>query len=223
MPEWRRARLGVPQCGTAAESTTMTHTEKIAVPLPGPARIKGADARMSKLAAFPRVNPNPVLEFNADGTLSYANDAAFQLAKSLGKDQIPDILPAGAASIVVECLATGTKRLQEELCLNERTIMWSFFPVAESGVVHCYGVDITERLSLEAQFRHSQKLEAVGQMAAGIAHDFNNMLTIIQGYTDCLLARAQDQDPATVPLRQIAGTARRAALLICQLLMFSRE
>ena len=52
---------------------------------------------MSKLAAFPRVNPNPVLEFNADGTLSYANDAAFQLAKSLGKDQIPDILPAGAA------------------------------------------------------------------------------------------------------------------------------
>ncbi len=178
---------------------------------------------MSKLAAFPRVNPNPVLEFNADGTLSYANDAAFQLAKSLGKDQIPDILPAGAASIVVECLATGTKRLQEELCLNERTIMWSFFPVAESGVVHCYGVDITERLSLEAQFRHSQKLEAVGQMAAGIAHDFNNMLTIIQGYTDCLLARAQDQDPATVPLRQIAGTTRRAALLTRQLLMFSRE
>jgi len=101
--------------------------------------------------------------------------------------------------------------------------MWSFFPVAESAVVHCYGVDITERLSLEAQFRHSQKLESVGQMAAGIAHDFNNMLTIIQGYTDCLLARVVDQDPATVPLRQIAGAARRAASLTRQLLMFSRK
>src|SRR5256885_9069796 len=135
MPEWCRARLGVPQCGTAAESTTtMTHTEQIAVPLPGPSRIKGADARMSKLAAFPRVNPNPVLEFNADGTLSYANDAAFKLAKSLGKEQILDILPAGAASIVVECLAGSTKRLREEVCCNERTITWTFYPVAGSHV-----------------------------------------------------------------------------------------
>jgi signal transduction histidine kinase/DNA-binding response OmpR family regulator len=184
---------------------------------------KQADVRMLKLAAFPRVNPNPVLEFNADGTLGYANDAAFQLAKSLGKDQIADILPAGVGAIVVDCLARGTKRLQEEVCCSERTITWSFFPVADSGVVHCYGADITERLSLEAQFRHSQKLESVGQMAAGIAHDFNNMLTIIQGYTDCLLTRAQDEDPGTVPLRQIAGAARRAASLTRQLLLFSRK
>jgi signal transduction histidine kinase/FixJ family two-component response regulator len=184
---------------------------------------KQADARMQKLAAFPRVNPDPVLEFNADGTLTYANDAAFKLAKSLGKDQIPDILPAGVASIVAECLAGGTTRLREEIRCNERTLTWSFFPVAGSHVVHCYGADITEMLSLEAQFRHAQKLESVGQMAAGIAHDFNNMLTIIQGYADCLLARAKGDDSSTGPLKQIAGAARRAASLTRQLLMFSRK
>ena len=53
-------------------------------------------------------------------------------------------------------------------------------------MVHCYGTDITERLSLEAQFRHAQKLESIGQLAAGVAHDFNNILTIIQGHADRL-------------------------------------
>ena len=46
---------------------------------------KLAETAIQKLAAFPQVNPNPVLEFAADGTLTYANDAARAMAKSLGK------------------------------------------------------------------------------------------------------------------------------------------
>jgi PAS domain-containing protein len=37
---------------------------------------KLAETAIQKLAAFPQVNPNPVLEFAADGTLTYANDSA---------------------------------------------------------------------------------------------------------------------------------------------------
>jgi nitrogen-specific signal transduction histidine kinase len=90
-------------------------------------------------------------------------------------------------------------------------------------VVHCYGADVTDVLNLEAQFRHAQKLESVGQLAAGVAHDFNNILTVIQGYSECLLARSQ-ADPATAsPLKQISDAAKRAAALTRQLLMFSRK
>src|SRR5208283_1981992 len=131
---------------------------------------KLAETAIQKLAAFPQVNPNPVLEFAADGTLSYANDSARAMAKSLGQDNLLSILPPSTGFIVRECLTTGQKKFREEINVNGRTITWSFFPIIASQVVHCYGADVTDVLSLEAQFRHAQKLESVGQLAAGVAH-----------------------------------------------------
>jgi CheY-like chemotaxis protein len=78
-------------------------------------------------------------------------------------------------------------------------------------------------LSLEAQLRHSQKLESVGQLAAGVAHDFNNILTVIQGYSDCLLARGGWDPTASKALKQIGDASKRAAALTRQLLTFSRK
>lgn len=184
---------------------------------------KRAEAQVQKLAAFPRVNPNPVLEFTRRGELSYANDAAATLVMSLGKKHILETMPAGVRAIVAECLECGTKRLGEQVTINDRTLTWSFFPVEGNQVVHCYGADITDILNLEAQFRHAQKLESVGQMAAGIAHDYNNILTIIQGYADCLWGYVKEDQALANPVKQIAGAARRAATLTRKLLTFSRK
>lgn len=175
-----------------------------------------------RLAAFPRLNPNPVLEFNSKGTLTYANAAACTLACELGKEQVLDILPADVANKVAGCWAAGTVRLREEVCLQNRTLNWSFLPFPEAGVVHCYGEDVTESLRREEQLRQAQKLASISQMASGIAHDFNNILTIIQGYADCLYTRHQTDKPLADPLKRIGEAARRAAALTRQLLMFSR-
>ena len=83
--------------------------------------------------------------------------------------------------------------------------------------------DVTERLNLEAQLRHSQKMEAVGQLAAGVAHDFNNLLTIIQGHASSLVGTV-GYDAATVEsLNEVSAAAERAANLTKQLLTFSRK
>ena len=55
--------------------------------------------------------------------------------------------------------------------------------------------DITERKRLEEQLRHSQKMQAVGQLAGGVAHDFNNQLGIIKGYVDLSLRALPDDSP----------------------------
>lgn len=83
--------------------------------------------------------------------------------------------------------------------------------------------DVGERQSIEEQVRQSQRLAAVGQLAAGIAHDFNNLLTVINGYADLLQTRADMPASSQGDLKRIAQAGDRAANLTRQLLTFGRK
>lgn len=184
---------------------------------------KQTEVAIEKLAAFPRLNPNPIFEMSANGTLTYFNKAAEEMARSLGKERPSEILPEEINSIVQECLLTGKKTIRRETRVGPRILSWSFFPIISNQVVHCYAADITERLNLEAQLRQSQKMESVGQLAAGVAHDFNNLLTIIQGYTGLILERKDLDAELAESLKQVSVATERAANLTRQLLVFSRK
>jgi signal transduction histidine kinase/ActR/RegA family two-component response regulator/HAMP domain-containing protein len=183
---------------------------------------KRTEAQLEKLAVFAKLNPNPAMEFTASGELTYFNDAAAQLATSVDRKHPRAILPPNIDAVVRTCL-TSQNRLALETRLEGRNLSWSFHPVVASQVVHAYVEDITERLSLEAQLRQSQKMESVGQLAAGVAHDFNNMLTIIQGHSGMLLAKATQKTELVDSAQAIYFAAERAANLTRQLLMFSRK
>jgi PAS domain S-box-containing protein len=83
--------------------------------------------------------------------------------------------------------------------------------------------DVTDRQRLEAQLRHAQKMESVGQLAGGVAHDFNNILTVIQGHASFLLEDPSLRPTALDSVRQIRQSAEFAANLTRQLLLFSRK
>ena len=83
--------------------------------------------------------------------------------------------------------------------------------------------DVTERKRLEEQYRQTQRMEAVGQLAGGVAHDFNNLLTVITGYSDLLLQSLKDRTVDQRRVQEIQRAAARAASLTRQLLAFSRK
>ena len=83
--------------------------------------------------------------------------------------------------------------------------------------------EIDARNRVETALLQSQKMEAIGQLAAGIAHDFNNILTVVRGHAGMMLERT-DLDPQTTEsLNEVSDAAARATSLASQLLTLSRK
>ena len=102
--------------------------------------------------------------------------------------------------------------------------------VGQTKVIQCNIRDITqrkrteeERKKLEAQLQVSQKMEAIGSLAAGVAHDFNNVLSVILGYTELAIESLREGDPLKDNLLEVKKAGERAAGLTRQLLAFGRK
>lgn len=111
------------------------------------------------------------------------------------------------------------------------TMFWNamqFAPVCDdSGKLLQYigfMSDVTKRRNMEERLRHSQKMEAIGQLAGGIAHGFNNLLTVIEGYSGLLLdAPTVFANRSHEFLTEIRSATSRAAELTQQLLALGRR
>jgi PAS domain S-box-containing protein len=111
-----------------------------------------------------------------------------------------------------------------------RYVSWS--AVQADNYIQAVGRDVTEEQSqaealrsAEDQLRHSQKMEALGQLTGGIAHDLNNMLQGIVLPLQIIRQRITQgrQGEAEKYITSGLSAARRAASLTQRLLAFSRR
>ncbi len=141
--------------------------------------------------------------------------ARTELARALAaaKDRQGDIAP-------IDCRHPGDDQRHVRFYVNA-VIDESDEAPEEVAIV--YAVETTEQKALETQMAQTQKMNAVGTLAGGIAHDFNNVLTAILLSSDHLLLQARPSDASFADLMEIKRNANRAAVLVRQLLAFSRK
>jgi len=172
------------------------------------------------------------------GRVLECNDALVQRLGLERADQLigaavtDDVLDIETANRCVQSLIRSEYRYSTiELTRVDRRgkqhhFLHSHWGIVENGKLHrIWGSsrDITELRDIEAQFRHVQKLDSLGRLAAAVAHDFNNLLTIIRGYSSQLLERTAKTDDGYGGLMEIQKAAEKGGALTHQLLAFSRK
>jgi len=165
------------------------------------------------------------------------NDAVITYDKLLSLIAPEDREPFGRAYPKQFLEEENNPTSEFRISMPDGTVRWvrgfgSVIRDASGGAVRLTGVvmDITQKKmaeqevsTLEAQLRHSQKMEAVGRLAGGVAHDFNNLLMVIRSYAEMLRDNYVGNDSSRRKLQQILLATERAASLTGQLLAFSHK
>ena len=189
---------------------------------------KRAEEELRKLHHAVEQSPTSIFIMDAALNIEYINPKFVEITGYSREEVIgkkPDIISSGTAKI------SDTEWRGEFLTRKKNgDPFWEYATIspirnAQGVITNFIGIheDITERRKLEDQLRHSQKLEAIGQLVGGIAHDFNNMLTAIMGFAGMLQMKMKKDDPLMVNVEQVIEAAKRGAGLTRSLLVFGRK
>ena len=112
------------------------------------------DIMTARLASFPGLNPNPVLEIGADGKLSYANDAAKKaIGEAGGISSFLKAIPGGLKSLSGK--SSMAKSIQWEMPVGGKVLLCNARVI--QGTTRIHSVDITEMKRAEGALKESEE------------------------------------------------------------------
>jgi len=134
------------------------------------------------------------------------------------------------ANTALDCTLAGEQRQFEvrTICADGRVRCMDAHtsPLWHDGSitgVMVFMSDITERKLAQVRAARSDKLRALGELAAGVAHNLNNSLTVIQGRAQLLLMRSEADEGSKKSLSVITQAVGDCSQTLRRLLDFSRR
>jgi PAS domain S-box-containing protein len=113
-----------------------------------------AERKIQHLASFPEMNPQPVLEVDFDGRITYFNRAALKALGPMGQEEdLKNFLPGDLPEIIAGAMQTGKQHFQREVVVNGAIFLENFSFTEQSNALRLYAFDITERQHIEAALR----------------------------------------------------------------------
>ena len=116
-------------------------------------KLKRSEEFTKRLASFPQLNPNPVIEVDSSGKIVYSNKAAGDALEQLGMDRgdLTPFLPADIDVILGGLKKNGALIIVREVCIKDRVFGETINLVPQFGVARLYIRDITERKRAEEE------------------------------------------------------------------------
>ncbi|GAB4334949.1 MAG: hypothetical protein Kow0037_14040 [Calditrichia bacterium] len=158
-------------------------------------QFRSQEKKIKFLSRFPETNPNIVFSLDSNGKLEYMNPAA---QKTLNQMNLPasefyKILPSDWRDLLTHFESQSELMLERTHEFGNRVFEYIIYRPSGENHFYLYGNDVTEKKALHQQLLQTERIRAVGEMAAGVAHDFNNLLATILGRTQLLLLKSADE------------------------------
>jgi len=112
------------------------------------------EAAIVRLASFPELFSNPIIEINLAGKITYMNPAAQTQFPQLRNEQAEHSMLVGLVALITK---DSEKFFVREVEIENQVFEQSVHYIAESDLIRSYVVDITERKLTEAALQDSER------------------------------------------------------------------
>ena len=115
-----------------------------------------SEAEIRRLASFPQLNPNPVLEVDTTGAITFANEACLETVKKMGK--APEaFLPGDMADILHAAVQGGGGQFRREVEIKGAWFSEFIYFTPQFNVARIFPIEITGRRKAEECLRDSER------------------------------------------------------------------